>query len=109
MQHLRALKGKRYYNFCKKALLFYRKAKQKKNLMAVRLSAGIFPLTLRVMLMALLQYGLPQVSSVCLGAEKVGWMADQTVRSDPNIECRNQTLHLMAFNAEPTGNGRENW
>ena len=26
--------------------------------------------------MALLQYGLPQVSSVCFWAEEVGWMAD---------------------------------
>ena len=28
--------------------------------------------------MALLQYGLPQVSSVCFRAEKVGWMAKKS-------------------------------
>ena len=26
--------------------------------------------------MVLLQYGLPQVSSICFKAEEVGWMAD---------------------------------
>ena len=51
--------------------------------------------------MALLQYGLPQVSSVSFEAEKVGWMADQKIRSGPSVECKNYILPLMAFNTEP--------
>ena len=41
--------------------------------------------------MALLQYGLPQVSSACVRAEEVGWMA----------VLKNQILPVVAFKAEP--------
>jgi hypothetical protein len=51
--------------------------------------------------MALLQYGLPQVSSVCFRAEKVGWMADSKIRSGLSVKCKNQILPVIAFNAEP--------
>ena len=51
--------------------------------------------------MVLLQYGLPQVRSVCFGVEKVGWMDDQKVKSSPSVECKNQIFSVMAINAEP--------
>ena len=51
--------------------------------------------------MALLQYGLPQISSVCLRAVEVGWMADSKIRSGSSVECKNQILPVIAFNAEP--------
>ena len=51
--------------------------------------------------MALSQYGLSLVSSVCFQAEKVDCMADQKIRSGPSIECKNQILLTTAFNAQP--------
>ena len=48
--------------------------------------------------MALLQYGLPQVSSVCFRTEELGWMADYKISSRPSIECKNQILPATAFN-----------
>ena len=43
------------------------------------------PLMVLGLSMAVLQYGLPQDSSVCFRAEKVGWMADQKIRSGLSV------------------------
>ena len=56
---------------------------------------------LLVLAMVLLQYGLPLFISVCFWSEKVGWLADLKIRSGPSIECKNQILPVVAFNAEP--------
>ena len=51
--------------------------------------------------MALLQYGLPQVSSLCFRVEEVGWMADKKkIKSGPSVECKNQILPVTTCNAQ---------
>ena len=54
-----------------------------------------------VILMALLQYGLPQFISVSSRAKEVGCMVDEEIRSGKSIECKNQILPVLAFNTEP--------
>ena len=59
------------------------------------------PLMVLGLSMAVLQYGLPQDSSVCFRAEKVGLMTLLKIRSGPSIDCKNQILPVIAQSAKP--------
>ena len=51
--------------------------------------------------MALLWYGLPQMSSVWFKAESVGWMAELKIRASQTFECKNHILPVIAESAKP--------